>query len=168
MKGLVWQAAQIPAEIERTLVEAIDENGEIVNEIALARLESLAREKTIALTDLGSYIKEDLDVKIGHLHDMIAHIEAQAARFEKARGVCLKVIGDLLPIGEQVKTPLVTLKWHPSEAVVVDVPPELLPEKFQRFKTTCDADKKALKDAIKAGEEIDGVKIEKRFSLQVK
>lgn len=168
MKNLIWQAAQIPAEIERTLVEAIDENGEIVNEIALARMESLAREKTIALSDLGSYVKEDLDVRIAHLQDMISQLTANMERIVKARGIVTKVIGDLLPPGETIKTDFVTLKWHPSEAVVVDVAPEMLPEKFQRIKTTCDADKKALKDAIKAGEEIDGVKIEKRFSLQVK
>lgn len=168
MKALVWHAAQIPAQIERTLTEAIDENGEIVNEIALAQLESLAREKTIALTDLGSYVKEDLDVKIGHLEDMIAQLTGNLERMVKARGIVTKVIGDLLPPGETIKTDFVTLKWHPSEAVTVECAPELLPEKFQRIKTTCEADKKALKDALKAGEQIEGAKIEKRFSLQIK
>lgn len=166
--ALAWHAAQIPAEIERTLSEAIDENGEIVNEIALAKLESLTREKTVALSDLGSFVKEDLDVKIVHLSDMMAQLSAQQARLEKVRSLCLKVIGDLLPIGEQVKTEFVTLKWHPSEAVVVDVAAELLPEKFQRVKTTCDADKTAIKAALKSGEIVEGARLEKRHSLQVK
>lgn len=168
MKSLAWRAAQIPAEIENTLSDAIDENGEIVNEVALAKLESLTREKTVALTDLGSFVKEDLDVKIGHLDDMIGQLTAQQNRLMKAREICTRVIGELLPVGDKAETPFVKLSWRPSEAVIVDVAPELLPEKYQRIKTTCDADKTALKAALKAGETIEGAKLEKRHSLQIK
>lgn len=168
MNGLAWRAAQIPAEIENTLSDAIDENGEIVNEVALAKLESLTREKTVALTDLGSFVKEDLDVKIGHLDDMIGQLTAQQNRLMKAREICTRVIGELLPVGDKAETDFVKLSWRPSEAVIVDVAPELLPEKFQRIKTTCDADKTAIKAALKSGEIIEGAKLEKRHSLQIK
>lgn len=168
MNGLAWRAAQIPAEIERTLSDAIDENGEIVNEVALAKLESLTREKTVALTDLGSFVKEDLDVKIAHMQDMMAQLAAQLARYEKAKSVCLNVIGQLLPIGDKAETPFVKLSWRKSEAVVFEGAAELLPAKFQRVKTTVDADKKAIKAAIESGEEVSGAKIETRHSLQIK
>lgn len=168
MNGLAWRAAQIPAEIENTLSDAIDENGEIVNEVALAKLESLTREKTVALTDLGSFVKEDLDVKIGHLDDMIAQLTAQQNRLMKAREICIRVIGELLPVGDKAETPFVKLSWRKSEAVVFEGAAELLPEKFQRVKTTVDADKKAIKAAIESGEEVSGAKIETRHSLQIK
>lgn len=78
------------------------------------------------------------------------------------------VIQKLLPVGEKMETDFVTLSWRKSEAVVVDGAPELLPEKYQRVKITVDADKTAIKAAIKAGEDVPGARLEMRQNLQIK
>lgn len=169
MTGLAWRAANIPVQIENALAEAIDqETGEIVNELALEKVNYLTEQKTIAIEDLGAFVKELETVKIAHLDSVIKELAAKKARLSKAADICYEVIGKLLPIGDKIETDFVTLKWHPSEAVIVDCAAELLPEEFQRVKTTCDADKTALKKALKAGEKIKGVTLEKRHSLQVK
>lgn len=173
MNGLAWRAAQIPAEIENTLSDAIDENGEISNEVALAKLESLTREKTVALTDLGSFVKEDLDVKIGHLDDMIGQLTAQQNRLMKAREICTRVIGELLPVGDKAETPFVKLSWKNNPpSVEVGIPPELLPEKYQRIvPAKVEANKKALAEDLKAlkdGETIEGARLVQKVSLQIK
>jgi hypothetical protein len=169
MTGLAWRAAQIPAQIEQAFTDAIDpETGEIVNESALERVNALAHEKTVAIEDLAYFVKELQTVKIAHLDAIIKELATKKARLQKASDICEAVISDLLPVGEKLETDFVKVKWHPSEAVMVDCAPELLPEKFQRIKTTCDPDKKALKDALKAGETIEGARIEKRFGLVIK
>lgn len=169
MNGLAWRAANIPVQIENALAEAIDqETGEIVNEVALERVNYLAEQKTVALEDLGAFVKELETVRIAHLDQVIQELAKKKTRLTKAADVCYEVIGKLLPIGDKIETDFVTLKWHPSEAVVVDCAAELLPTEFQRVKTTCDADKTALKKALKAGEKIEGVHLEKRHSLQIK
>lgn len=169
MTGLAWRAANIPVQIENALAEAIDqETGEIVNEVALERVNYLAEQKTVALEDLGAFVKELETVRIAHLDSVIQELAKKKARLQKAADICCDIIGKLLPIGEKLETDFVTLKWHSSEAVLVECAPELLPQEFQRVKTTCDADKTALKKALKAGEKIEGATLEKRHSLQVK
>lgn len=56
-----------------------------------------------------------------------------------------------------------------SEKVLVaeDMIPAL-PDQYKRVKTTVEADKTAIKEALKAGETIDGAEIIDNYSLQIK
>jgi hypothetical protein len=54
-----------------------------------------------------------------------------------------------------------------SEAVEVDVL-EALPSEFLNIKNVVTADKVAIKDAIKRGENITGARIIENFNLQIK
>lgn len=60
-----------------------------------------------------------------------------------------------------------TLSIRRSEQVVVNNP-EYIPENFKRIKTTIEADKAAIKEALKSGEEIEGCYIVENFSLNVR
>lgn len=169
IQTLAWRAGQIPAQLETAFAEAIDpETGEIVNETAMERIESLAAQKTVALTDLGLFVKQADGIAIAHLDSVIAELRLKKARIEKARDIAEAVIEKLLPVGEKVESDFVTLGWRKSESVVVDGAPELLPEQYQRTKVICEADKTAIKAAIKGGEQVPGARIETRQNLQIK
>lgn len=61
-----------------------------------------------------------------------------------------------------------TLSLRRSEAVLVSVGPDTLPEELKTVKTTITPNKKAIKDAIKSGKDIDGCSIVENMSLQVR
>ena len=69
--------------------------------------------------------------------------------------------------GEKIKTAKVQIGWRKSASVVVDIEPSELPAEFQKVKI--DADKTALKKAIKDGSVDDSIAhIEEKLSIQIK
>ena len=68
---------------------------------------------------------------------------------------------------EKVESPLFKLSVRRSEAVEVDVV-EALPSAFQNVKNVVTADKVAIKEAIKRGENITGARLVENFNLQIK
>ena len=68
---------------------------------------------------------------------------------------------------EKVESPLFKLSVRRSEAVEVDVV-EALPSAFQNVKNVVTADKVAIKEAIKRGENVFGARLVENFSLQIK
>ena len=67
---------------------------------------------------------------------------------------------------EKYETAKVKLSWRKSESVnVPDV--TLLPEEYRRVKEVVEADKKAIKDALKAGEAIAGAELVVKKNLQI-
>jgi hypothetical protein len=68
---------------------------------------------------------------------------------------------------EKVESPLFKLSVRRSEAVEVDIV-EALPTSFQNIKNVVTADKVAIKEAIKRGENVMGARIVENFNLQIK
>lgn len=68
---------------------------------------------------------------------------------------------------EKVESPLFKLAVRRSEAVEVDLV-EALPNAFQNVKNVVTADKVAIKEAIKRGENITGARLVENFNLQIK
>jgi hypothetical protein len=68
---------------------------------------------------------------------------------------------------DKIESPLFKLSLRRSEAVEVDVL-EALPSEFLNIKNVVTADKVAIKDAIKRGENITGARIIENFNLQIK
>lgn len=68
---------------------------------------------------------------------------------------------------DKLESDLFRLSLRRSEAVEVDLV-EALPSDFVTVKTTKAADKVAIKEAIKRGENITGARIIENFSLQIK
>ena len=68
---------------------------------------------------------------------------------------------------EKVESPLFKLAVRRSEAVEVDLV-EALPNAFQNVKNVVTADKVAIKEAIKRGENVTGARLVENFNLQIK
>jgi seryl-tRNA synthetase len=68
---------------------------------------------------------------------------------------------------EKVESPLFKLSVRRSEAVEVDMV-EALPNAFQNVKNVVTADKVAIKEAIKRGENVTGARLVENFNLQIK
>ena len=68
---------------------------------------------------------------------------------------------------EKIESPLFKLATRRSEAVEVDIM-EALPGQFLNVKNVVTADKVAIKDAIKRGENVFGARIVENFNLQIK
>lgn len=68
----------------------------------------------------------------------------------------------------KVKTSIGNISIRKSKAIKVDIDTSELPREFIRTKTTIDADKKALKEAIEKGEKINGVELVERVNLNIR
>lgn len=68
---------------------------------------------------------------------------------------------------EEIKTPLIKLNFRNSEIVEITNEAQLA-EKFITTKTVITPDKKAIKEAIKAGEFVEGATISYNKNLQIK
>lgn len=68
---------------------------------------------------------------------------------------------------EKVESPLFKLSVRRSEAVEVDLV-ESLPNAFLNVKNVVTADKVAIKEAIKRGENVIGARLVENFNLQIK
>jgi seryl-tRNA synthetase len=68
---------------------------------------------------------------------------------------------------EKVESPLFKLAVRRSESVEVDMV-EALPNAFQNVKNVVTADKVAIKEAIKRGENVTGARLIENFNLQIK
>jgi hypothetical protein len=71
-----------------------------------------------------------------------------------------------IPEGKKFENARAVISWRKSNALLVDIPPEELPEQYQKVKT--EADKTGIKAAIKSGEEIQGCTLETRHNIQIK
>jgi hypothetical protein len=68
---------------------------------------------------------------------------------------------------EKIDSPLFKISLRRSEAVEVPVV-ESLPKFYQNIKTVVTADKMAIKEAIKKGENVFGARLIENFNLQIK
>lgn len=68
---------------------------------------------------------------------------------------------------EKVESPLFKISVRRSESVEVDLV-EALPNAFQNVKNVVTADKVAIKEAIKRGENVTGARLVENFNLQIK
>jgi hypothetical protein len=68
---------------------------------------------------------------------------------------------------EKIESPLFKISLRRSEAVEVDVV-EALPASFQNVKNVVTADKMAIKEAIKKGENVFGARIIENYNLSIK
>ena len=79
------------------------------------------------------------------------------------------VLENLLMLDKKkIKTSVGDIAIRKSQAVEVSTDVNVLDDRFKRVKTTVEADKTALKEAIKSGEVVDGVEIIENYSLNVR
>lgn len=105
-------------------------------------------------------------------------VDAEALKAEKLRlarrqrGVertiehLKKYLQDFTEPGLKYQSPQCTIGWRKSDAVLVTVSAEELPEDYRRVKI--EADLTAIKAALKEGDDIPGAVLETRNTIQIK
>lgn len=155
---------EIDQKIEAAIMNAVnEETGEITEDFAL--LDELQLEREQKIENGGLYIK-NLTAEIESLKAEEKAL-CERRKSKEKRAEWLKGYLTYSLDGAKFETPKLALSFRKS--VVVDVADvDKLPEEFKRVKTTVDADKTALKEALKAGALIDGATLVEKQNLQIK
>lgn len=144
-------------------IELDPETGEILQADALHAVEAEASEK-IEATAL--YLRE-LDAEAKAAKDeadrMIARVKSMQKRSDYLKAMLL----DALHATGKVKTARVTVSIRTSKAIEV-ADGVTLPDAFVTVRNTTTPNKTALKEAIEAGADIEGVRLVERESVQIK
>ena len=105
---------------------------------------------------------DSIDAEIKRLKAMKDTKDRSISRLKEALRDAMLVSGI-----DKIESSLFKLSLRRSEAVEVDVV-EALPNAFQNIKNVVTADKLAIKEAIKRGENVMGARIVENFNLQSK
>ena len=105
---------------------------------------------------------DSIDAEIKRLKAMKDTKDRSISRLKEALRDAMLVSGI-----DKIESSLFKLSLRRSEAVEVDVV-EALPNAFQNIKNVVTADKLAIKEAIKRGENVMGARIIENFNLQIK
>lgn len=111
-----------------------------------------------------AYVK-NLRVHADAIASEVQRLQEKQRAIEKTRERFLSYMGSCLGSNAQWKSTLHSLSWRKSESVEIDTE-ENIPLDYLRVKT--EPDKTKLKDALKSGEVIDGVRLKLNNNLQVK
>lgn len=164
MKLTLYQIEQNYLQIAEQL---IDNGGETSPEIeqSLAITEEQLQNKSVAY----SFVIKEMDGEVEIIENEIKRLQAMKKTRENASErlkANIKHAMELFNIDE-IKTPLVKINFRKSEAVEVDDVNQL-PAPYKVVKVTEQADKMAIKEAIKNGAEIPGCRIVANRNLQIK
>lgn len=144
-------------------IELDPETGEILQADALHAVEAEASEK-IEATAL--YLRElDAEAKAAkeEADRMLARVKSMQKRSDYLKAMLL----DALHATGKVKTARVTVSIRTSKAIEV-ADGVTLPDAFVTVRNTTTPNKTALKEAIEAGADIEGVRLVERESVQIK
>jgi hypothetical protein len=158
---------QIEQSYNQLAEQLIDNDGELTTELSeqLAITEEQLQNKSVAY----SFVIKEMDADVDIIDAEIKRLQAAKKQREKASEYLkdrIKHAMDLFSIDE-IKTPLVKINFRKSETVEVnDV--NALPAAFKVVKVTEQADKAAIKAALRDGVEVIGCRIETHRNLQIK
>lgn len=154
---------QIKACIQLDEEHVVDtEDGEILN---LQQFEALQMERDQKIEGMCCYIKN----KIAEAEAIYAEINVLSYRagiIKKEAERCKAYLAGAL-YGEKFETPRCKITWRKSEICnVLNI--DAVPEEYKRTKVTVDADKTAIKKAIKGGMEIPGAEVIQKLNMTLK
>jgi len=164
MKLTIYQIEQSYNQLAEELIE---NGGELTPSLeeALAITEEQLQNKSVAY----SFVIKQMDADVEIIDAEIKRLQAAKKQREKASEYLkerIKHAMDTFQI-EEIKTPLVKINFRKSETVEVeDV--NALPSLYKVVKVTEQADKVAIKAALKDGIYISGCRIQKHTNLQIK
>lgn len=156
-------------EFDKVIADAIEraidqETGEIVDELALEGLEQLEMDRNTKIENSVMYIK-DCNARADAIKQEIKVLQARAKTFENKAEATKKYLQSALA-GEKFESAKCKISYRKSESVNID-PDALIPSQYIKIREP-EYDKKALKQALKAGEKIDGVEIVVKSNIQIK
>ena len=147
--------------------ELIENGGELTPSLeeALAITEEQLQNKSVAY----SFVIKQMDADVDIIDAEIKRLQAAKKQREKASEYLkdrIKHAMDTFQI-EEIKTPLVKINFRKSETVEVDDVNQL-PAAYKVVKVTEQADKGAIKAALKDGLKVAGCSIETHRNLQIR
>ena len=160
---------EINNELEQVIslmfTEAMEsETGEVSQEIA-DRISELQLQKEEKLDNLGAYIKNlkaETEALKNEIDNLKARMDSKKKKVEWLSNYMASVLN-----GEKFESPRVAVSFRKSESVVVtDI--DLLRPEFVKEKVERTADKTAIKEALKAGQEVSGAYLEAKSNIQIK
>lgn len=154
---------QIKACIQLDEEHVVDtEDGEIFD---LQQFEALQMERGQKIEGMCCYIKN----KLAEAQAIDAEIDTLSYRsgaIKKEVDRCKGYLAGAL-YGEKFETPRCKITWRKSEICNV-LSMEAIPDEYKRTKVTVDADKTAIKKAIKAGAEVPGAEVIQKLNMTLK
>ena len=162
---------EIPSQIQAALnaLEVDEETGEIVG---WERLDELTQGAADKIANTARFIRY-AEVQIDAMEKAIAGIKArkQSAQnlVDKLSVLAVNALFALPDGKAKVEEPDIKVTARPSDVVLID-DETLLDEKFFniKIKQEKNVSKTAIKDAIKAGEEVKGARLVMSYKLQIK
>lgn len=158
-------------EIDKAIVIATEmavdpETGEINDEAMLQTLEQLKIDREHKIENIGCYVKNlEADAKAikEESRNLAARAKAAENKAEHLRQYMQFCLGE-----EKFQTPRLSVSFRHTKKVEVDADMlDAIPDQYLRFKDP-EPDKKAIGDALKAGEEIPGCGLVDSVSLIIK
>ena len=138
------------------------EDGEIFD---LQQFEALQMERGKKIEGMCCYLKN----KLAEAQAIDAEIDTLSYRsgaIKKEVDRCKGYLAGVL-YGEKFETPRCKITWRKSEVCNV-LSMEKIPEEYKRTKVTVDADKTAIKKAIKGGAEVPGAEVIQKLNMTLK
>ena len=148
-------------QLDEEHVVSVDD-GEILN---LQQFEALQMERDAKVEGLACYIKNKL-ADAEAIYAEINSLSYRAGIIKKEAERCKDYLAGAL-YGEKFESPRCKISWRKSEVCNV-LSMEEIPEEYKRTKVTVDADKTAIKKAIKAGAEIPGAEVIQKLNMTLK
>ena len=148
-------------QLDEEHVVSVDD-GEILN---LQQFEALQMERDKKIEGLCCYIKNK-NAEAEAIYAEINTLSYRAGAIKKEAERCKNYLAGVL-YGEKFETPRCKISWRKSEICNV-LSMEELPKKYKRTKVTIDADKTAIKKAIKAGTKVPGAEVIQKLNMTLK
>lgn len=148
-------------QLDEEHVVSVDD-GEILN---LQQFEALQMERDAKVEGLACYIKNKL-AEAEAIYAEINVLSYRAGIIKKEAERCKSYLAGAL-YGEKFETPRCKISWRKSDVCNV-LSMEEIPNEYKRTKITVDADKTAIKKAIKAGAEVPGAEVIQKLNMTLK
>jgi hypothetical protein len=155
----------IDATIEEVIEKgcSVDENGEFYEFDDLRELE-IKREDKINNT---VYFLKNTEAMIKALKDEEKILADRRKILENKASRVKMFLNRFLEVGKKLETPRFKIGWRKSETVEI-IDSSFLSSEYAKRETTIKPDKKAIKQALKAGKNINGVELKTNNNLQIK
>ena len=150
-------------EINANILACVDEEtGELFDPEAF---EQLQLEKTEKIENLACWVK-NLEAYADALNNEKRSIGEKLTKVKNRIDGIKRYMSDNFA-GEKLQTGKVSVGWRSSESVEVSEI-EKVPKQYLKFKEIVEPDKKAIKEAIKDGAEIEGCELVTKQNIQIK
>lgn len=150
-------------EIEQAILACVDcETGEIIDQ---EQLDNLTMERSLKIESVALWVKNLESDAVAYKTEKEAFAAREKQATEKAKRLkeWLAQVCD----GEKFSTTKCSVSFRASVSVEIAEGANI-PSEYLRTKTTTEPDKVAIKDALKAGAEIDGCQLTTKMNTSIK